>query len=275
MSEVEIENDWASISDTGTAITQVTVDAAHIVINIPAGKGGILRGIEVNVAGTLETVVNDGGELIFTNSSADWAPFQIAVGTKCVVDAGGASAMPVLIPVNKKLPGNSVVTASYQPYDNQSQLAQVRLFWELTDADPDFETFSAGLFPLKTEAVTSATRAAVAQAARGNQIAIPGDKGGRMKFVSILNWPTIETVVNSGGMLELENDAIDITPAHFIAGIGSVVTEGGHNIRPSFVPFPGNVIANSNYNAFYTPLDDQSQTVSVYVMWERPFKPKR
>lgn len=275
---VEVFGNWASLAEDGTAITQTTVDANHIVIDIPAGKGGIVRGFEFNVLGTLETVVDDGGEVILTNSSSDWTPFQIAIGTKSGVNTAGVSLLPIMVPATKMLPGNSSVTVSYQPYDDQSQALSIRIFWELAPPEAmfdEFETFSAGLFPLKSEAVTSKSRAAVAQAARNNQISIPGDKGGRLKFVSLLTWPTAETVVNSGGIVELINDAIDITPAFFITGLNSVITDGGVNMRPSFVPFPGNVMANSNYNAFYTPYDDQSQTVSVYLMWERAFKPKR
>lgn len=245
------------------ALTQVTEAKAHVSIYIPAGKGGVLKAVEVQCAGTLETVVNGGGKVVFTNSSADWSPFEAFTGYQTTVTAGGEYMEPFRIPCEKELPGNTYVYVDYTPYDNQSQKLQVTLFWE-KGATLGQETFSKANFPLKAAAVTSTARAS------SGTIAIPGGKGGVAYAVALLAWPTVETVVNSGGKVEFTCDAYDVTPMEFYTPLDTTVgASGGSYGRPYVVPFVHEVLANSNYTVYYTPNDDQSQTLASALMWRR------
>jgi hypothetical protein len=256
-----------SKSARGDAITQVTEDAQHVTIAIPAGKGGWLKAVELQICVVRETVVNGGGLVRLWNTSADWNPFYFLTACDTAVTEGGAmDGKPVRYAVNKELPGNSTVYANYTPYDNQSQRCKVTLIWEL-GGKPDRETFSERIHPLKAAAVTAAARASP-----GN-VAIPGGKGGRIVYLVDQHWPTLETVVCGGGLRELENDAYDMTPCYKYTTMSTTVgASGGGCMMPDFTPWDGPCPQNSTFTTYYTPTDDQSQTLSSLVFWERKIR---
>ena len=245
------------------ALTQVTEAKEHVSITIPAGKGGVLKAVCVLAAGTLETVVNGGGKVVLHNSSANWEPFEFTTGYQTTVTEGGDYMEPFRFACEKELPGNTTVTVDYTPYDNQSQRLQVTLIWE-KGAVLGQETFAKLLYPLKAAAVTSTSRASP------GTIAIPGGRGGELYAVCGLCWPTVETVVNSGGKVEIECDAYDVTPMEFYTPLDTTVgASGGSYGKPWVIPYTHEVLANSNYTVYYTPNDDQSQTLSVWLAWRR------
>ena len=256
-----------SKSAEGAALTQVTEAAQHVTIAIPAGKGGTLKAVAFQVNPTLDTVVDSGGLVRLYNTSADWDPFYFLTANHSVVTEGGEGcAQPVMYAVEKELPGNSTVYANFTPYDNQSQYLEVTLIWEL-GKKPGKETFSGYIHPLKAAAVS-----ATARASPGNY-AVPGGKGGRIYCLYHLNWPTIETVVDSGGLVELENNAYDMTPCHWYTGYGSTVgASGGGVMYPDKIPWDGPCPQNSTFYSYFTPDDDQSQTLSTLILWERPIR---
>lgn len=120
-------------------------------------------------------------------------------------------------------------------------------------------------------AVTSASRASP------GTYTVPGGKGGVLIGIEVTIFPTAETVVQSGGLIEIENDSVDYKPLEFYVGGVTVVTEGGGNIKPYLFkchkPFPG----NSVLTAYYTPDDDQSQKCMITFIWETTmtFNPAR
>jgi hypothetical protein len=256
-----------SQSARGAAITQVTEAAQHVTINIPAGKGGWLKAVEVQICVVRETVTCGGGLLRLYNTAADWDPFYFLTALDTAVTEGGdIQGHPVRYAVNKELPGNSTVYGNYTPYDNQSQRCKVTLIWEL-GAKPNKETFSGYIHPLKAAAVTSTARASP-----GNY-AVPGGKGGRIVYFVDLPWGTLETVVCSGGLREFENDAYDMTPCHSYTLMNTTVgASGGGTVSPWFTPWDGPCPANSTFTSHYTPTDDQSQTLSSLIFWERPIR---
>lgn len=114
-----------------------------------------------------------------------------------------------------------------------------------------------------TAALTATTRSAVIE------IKIPGGKGQvfTLEQVEILNFPTVETVVNSGGLIEFENDSVDWKPFHLPTRSMSVITEGGAQLRPNIFkvnkPLPGGSIVQIYAN----PYDDQSQKFAYTIVW--------
>jgi len=280
MSErTEVVQVTKAISGLGTAITQVTNAANHVQITIPAGKGGILFAVSISNNFTLETVVHSGGAIQLTNSSADWVPFYIPTGTFAAVTEGGDALKPFVFNAWKKLPGNSVVSVDFIPYDNQSQYLEVVLHYILTESDPDVETFVDIVHPLKADAVTSTSRAQIVTSWAHNAadvVPIPGGKGGTCKAIILQPFGTPETVVVGGGLVEVEVDSHDITPSEFYTTMMSVVGASGNTAyNPMVIPHNHEVKANSNYTGFLTPRDNQSQTCTFGVVWERPWQLKR
>ena len=253
-----------SMTGIGTALTQVTEAKQHVSISIPAGKGGVLRAVELQVWGTLETIVNGGGKVVLTNTSADWAPFELISPTQTSVTLGGLAGHPARFPCTKELPGNSTAYADYTPYDNQSQKLSVTLIWEKGAAMGSTETFAKVNYPLKAAAVTATTRAS------SGTIAIPGGKGGTSVYLGHFVYPTVETVVNGGGKAEWVCDAYDIVPTDFYTTVWTTVGAGmgGGVSNGHIVPYVMDVPANSTFTIYYTPQDDQSQTLASLLIWE-------
>ncbi len=256
-----------SASDAGTSITQVTTDAQHNTINIPAGKGGHLIRVEIQMCPTRETVVNAGGLVRVYNTSADWDPFYFlsAIDTG-VTEGGDIQGNPVVYHVNKELPGNSTVYSDFTPYDNQTQHIKLTVVWIL-GAKPRKETFSGYIYPAKTAAVTSTARASP-----GNY-SIPGGKGGRIVYFVHQIFPTVETVVNSGGLIEVECDAYDMTPCEYYSVYHTVVGASGGGVgRPDFRAWDGPCPSNAQFTSYLTPTDNQSQTAASLIFWERAIR---
>jgi hypothetical protein len=226
--------------------------------------GGVLKAVELTTLTVDETVVDGGGLVQLTNSSADWTPFHLLTPKSGVVTLGGGQKLPYRYDCEKELPGNSSVYASYTPYDNQSQRLRVTLIWEL-GAKLREESFHTSIHPLKGAAVT-----ATARASPGNAI-IPGGKGGRVYKVYWMSWPTAEAILQSSGLVELENNAYDMTPHTLYGEANQVVGAGGDIVGgPWCVPVDIPCPQNSTFTSYLTPDDDQSQTMSTIIAWKRP-----
>ena len=253
-----------SKSGVGAAGAVVTNVVDCVTITIPAGKGGVLKAVEINTVTIDETVVCGGGLVNCKNSSADWSPFYLLSPISGAVTLGGNPKEPVRYDVEKELPGNSTCTFDFYPYDNQGQSLEVSLIWEL-GAKLREESFHGYIHPIKAGAVT-----ATARASPGNY-AVPGGKGGRLTAIYSLPWPTAETTVQSGGLVELENNAYDMTPCHHYTIADAVVGAGGSIMGgPWKIPWDGPCPQNSTFTAYYTPTDNQSQTLSMIIAWKRP-----
>lgn len=244
----------------GTALTQTTVAKDNLTITIPAEKGGRLIAVEAEAWGILETVVNTGGLVVLHNSSEHWEPFEFFIGPQTVVGSGAIARSPFRLVCNKPLPGNSTVTADYTPQDNQSQQLTLTLFWELGGRESGgSQTYAK-----------SVTGGAVTSTGRGLAItvAIPGGHSGQLKAIQTVVFGTLETVVNTGGKVEVENDSIDIKPTEFYCGLATAVTSGGVAPQPYVMPNENPCPENSTYSLYYTPYDDQSQKLCASLIWE-------
>lgn len=111
-------------------------------------------------------------------------------------------------------------------------------------------------------AVTSTSRA------QTGTIEIPGGRGGNVVKIEVQVYPTLETIVNSGGLVELENDAVDWKPFKFYTGGRTCVTEGGAQLKPLVLKVKKPLPADSTITVYYTPTDNQSQKLAVTVHWE-------
>ena len=269
-----------SKSDAGTSITQVTWDLNHNEIDIPAGKGGVLRRVEVQLCPVRTTIVNSGGLLRLRNSSADWDPFYFVSMIDTVVTEGGdIQGAPIVYEVSKELPGNSTVYSDYIPYSAETQHIKLTLVWELgAKLSPapvganetgvglimgqNCETFSGYIHPLKAAAVAATTRASP-----GNY-QVPGGKGGRLVYLVDQVWPTVATVVNSGGLRELFNDSYQMDPCQKYTQYHTVTGASGGGVgRPTITPWDGPCPANSTFTSYYTPTNAQSQSLSTLMFW--------
>lgn len=112
--------------------------------------------------------------------------------------------------------------------------------------------------------------AAVTNTARASPgtIAVPGGKGGVLTAIEAQVFGTLETVVNSGGLVELENDSVDWKPFEFYTHGATCVTEGGAQLAPHRIPVHKKLPSNSTVTVYYTPQDDQSQKLAITIHWE-------
>ena len=166
----------------------------------------------------------------------------------------------------------------YIPYDNQSQTLEITLHWIMTEADPEYESFSDVVHPLEADSISSVTRSQIVTSWAHNAadaIPIPGHKGGTLQAAILQIWPVIETVVVSGHEVEFFCDAHDITPMEFYTHMVTLVTAGAAAWNPMVIPHSHEVKANSNYTAWQTARDNQEQTVTFGIVWQRPYGTKR
>lgn len=112
-------------------------------------------------------------------------------------------------------------------------------------------------------ALTATTRSAV------SEITVPGKAGKTytMTKVKVVNYPTQETVVNSGGVVELENDSVDWKPFQVPTRMISCITEGGGQIKPNIYKCNKPLPAGSKVQCYFNPFDNQSQKFSVTVYY--------
>lgn len=246
----------------GSAVTSATRAEAGTITN--AQKEGTLTAIELQVFGTEETVVNSGGLVELRNDAIDWEPFEFyTAGLTCVTEGGG-QLKPHRIQVHKKFPAGSTVTIYYTPKDNQSQKLAVTLFWE---TDVPFSPSEETLAKSGVGSALTQTTAAVDHVT----IDIPAEKGGKVVAIQIQIHGTLETIVNSGGQVDLKNKSADPSwePFSFITQHSTVVDAGGAILEPYWQPCDLDLPAKSKVQCAYTPQDNQSQFLSLVVMWTR------
>jgi hypothetical protein len=210
--------------------------------------------------------VNTGGLCRLRNTSADWDPFYLLTYNRTCITEGGETGIPIVYPCEKELPGNSTVYVDYIANANMNQYLQVTLIWEL-GAKLKEETFYGYIHPLHSAVVAAVTRASP------GYYDIPGGKGGRLFALYHLNWGTLTTAVNSGGLVEVENNAYDMTPAHFYtSNISTVGASGGATAYPDKIPWDGPCPQNSRFTTYFTPNNALEQTMSTLFAWKRPVR---
>lgn len=111
------------------------------------------------------------------------------------------------------------------------------------------------------------TGAAVTSTSRATTGTIKNETGkdGVITVIEAMAYPTLETIVNSGGLVEFENSSVDIVPCKFYIGGVSCVDGGGVRLKPDRIPVHLPFPKNSTITVYYTPQDNQSQKLAVVV----------
>jgi len=134
------------------------------------------------------------------------------------------------------------------------------------------ETFSQLKWVLFSAVVSSISRA------KTGDIKVPEGLDGRVRQIRATAVGTIETVVNSGGLVEIENDSIKGMECSFVLGGLTAVTEGGYAERGEQVlDVDFSLVGGSTFSIYYTPYDDQAQALEIELVYEKDGKtdPKR
>lgn len=246
----------------GAAVTSVT-KAETGTLSIPSGKGGVLTSVEAVVFPVSETVVNSGGLVTLTNGSLDWVPFEFLTKTLSSITLGGANLTKTKITCKKTLPADSTITANYTPFDDQSQILALTFTWDDKITVTAKQTFSLGSLG------TAITQATIDK--DHNTIKIPVGKEGKIERMQTLVLGSAETILNSGGKVDLFNNASDpsILPYSFYVGGATVLGTGGFEQQPTMEEgLDLDARGNSTFTADYTPQDNQSQLLAMVLFWE-------
>ena len=226
-----------------------------------AGQTYTLRAIEVVIKGVTTTVVNSGGKFEFSNDSIDWLPLEFYPNLTTAVGAnGGTQMLPLKIPVNVPLPAGSIIITNYTAVNAAIDRPYVTFFWEETPYS-GAQTFS------KSSIGTAITQ--VTKASTHCTVVIPSQKSGVVQAWFSQVYGTIETIVVSGGVVEVHNQSVsNIEPTQFVTGGVTSVGTGGAmqplEMRPANgIAAPG----GSTFTFDYTPTDNQSQQLAVMVVW--------
>lgn len=111
------------------------------------------------------------------------------------------------------------------------------------------------------------TGSAVTSTSRATTGTIKNETGHNAVITAIeaLAYPTLETIVNSGGLVEFENSSVDIVPCKFYIGGITCVTAGAAKLKPELIPCHLPFPKNSTITVYYTPQDNQSQKLAIVV----------
>lgn len=112
------------------------------------------------------------------------------------------------------------------------------------------------------------------QAAAHVTIAIPAGKGGTLVEVAVTIKSDLETVVSSGGHVNIRNDSTDWVPFESFLPFEQILTDGAVAGKPFRVPCSKYLPGNSNVYVDFWPMDDQSQWLEVEVKWLLGVDPK-
>jgi hypothetical protein len=222
-----------------------------------------LVAIEIVLKGVLTTVVNAGGLFEFSNNAVDWLPLEFYPNLITAVGANAGAAMTKCrIPVNVPLPAGSITSIYYTALNAAIDRPYVTLYW----TEQGFggkQTFSDAAIG------TAITQVTIAQ--NHVSIPIPVAKGGRIKAFATQVYGVIETIVVSGGFVQVHNTSVKpgLEPCQFETGGVTSVGTGGAELPLEMHPQDCEAPAGSSFDFDYTPTDNQSQQLAVMVIWEK------
>lgn len=234
-------------------------------IGVPEGLDGRLKQIRATCLGTVETVVNGGGLVEITNDAVKGMECSFVLGGQTAVTEGGdCPNEPQVYDVDYPLVGGSTFTIEYTPYDDQNQTLEIELTYE-KNGKPDATR------PNHMKADMTLKASAISQITvdeNHNQISIPKGHGGVLQKVEIVVFPTLETVVNAGGKVILENTVVSWKPFEIIVtGLTALGASGGGQIKPNERVCNKILAGNSRVDLDYTPYDNQSQSLGLTLLW--------
>lgn len=252
------------LSTISAALTSVSRSAAST-ITVPGAKGAnyTLTKVRVTAFGTLTTVVNVGAKVEVENDSLDYKPFEFITNYQTMVTSGGVPIKPTNIKCNQPLPAGSILSFYFTPFSTASTKFAVTIEYEK-------RAFSGR--PLRMQVATGSAVTATTKASDHLTWTIPSGKGGRAISLILLALGTLETVVDSGGLVSLHTLSPGNTPwspLDFYIGGATVGSCGGTIVEPQEEMLDGfDVEGQGIIYADYTPQDNQSQLLIGSLVWE-------
>lgn len=266
MSEKPLDVGSHSKSLIGAAVTSATRATTGTIKN-ETGADAVIVAIDLLGQGAAETVatapLGSGGLVEMENDYVDIKPCDTYVGGLCAITEGGNEIRYERYETHIQFPKDSTMTVYYTPNDDQSQELDVILHFELGIVfDHMRQTFIKS--GIDGAAITTATieRNAVS-------IVCPAGKGGYIKKVYGWSYNTLETLLNSGALAQLHNEAHHLEPCDMLVEGNTCIDEGvARHIRssmPKTLPFA----STSTLYFDVTPFDNQSQLFAFAVVWTR------
>ena len=114
-----------SKSGKGTAVTQITIAAAHVTMTPSPTLDGTIQGFCSQGFPALETVVTSGGILVVKSPDLDCDQFQWNTNGVSCIGAGAITLEVQKIPLYCKYKANAAINFDFLPTDNQSQYMKV------------------------------------------------------------------------------------------------------------------------------------------------------
>jgi len=99
-----------------------------LTITIPNGGRAVLA--LAQFAGTVETIVCEGGLVSLRATGADWEPTQFITESSTGITTASGEVHPNSVILDHPLPANCTVYADVKAWDNQSQLLMLCIVWE-------------------------------------------------------------------------------------------------------------------------------------------------
>ena len=249
---------FASGTIYSAALANHSVRAA--VGTLDVAIGGVVDYIEVQCFSTTATTVRSGGLVELENDALDWKPFQFYSQEQITLGTGGMHTKPMRLYVKKNLPSGSTITGYWTANNAATSLITITIHWKL-----------GGSTSKETHMDTMRGTAAVGTLNTFREegtIAIPALKGGNAILCLVMGYGAIETIVTEGGMVRLTNSSADWVPTVFCTGgITGLTTICGECHPHGYImnhPLP----SKSTVTIEFAPTDNQSQTLSVTLIWE-------
>jgi len=241
----------AALADHSTRAAVGTLDVAI---------GGVVDYIEVQCFTTQATTVRSGGLFELENDGVDWKPFQFYSQEQVLLGTGGSITKPMRINVTKTLPNGSTITAYFTANNAATSLVTVTVHWKLGGTATK-ETY------MDTMRGTAAVGTLNTWRTEGT-IAIPALKGGTAVLCLAMGYGAIETIVTEGGMVRLTNGSADWVPTIFATGGLTGLTTICGESQPHGIILDHPLPSKSTVTIEFAPTDNQSQTLSVTLIWE-------
>ena len=222
--------------------------------------GGVIDWVETQCFSTQATTVRSGGLVELENDNVDWKPFQFYTQEQVLLGTGGSATKPMRLYVEKTLPSGSIITAYFTANNAATSYISITIHWKL-GGSATRQTYMSTMRGTAAVGVLNTWRTE-------GTINIPSTKGGRAVLCLVNGYGAITTVVTEGGMVRLTNDSADWVPTIFVTpGITGLTTICGESHPHGYQmdhPLPGKSVVTIEF----APIDAQSQTISVTLIWE-------
>ena len=242
------------------SIANHTTRAAVGTLKVPLG--GVIDYIEVQCFTTQATTVRSGGLFEIENDNCDWKPFQFYSQEQVLLGTGGSATKPMRLYVKKFLPNDSTITVYFTANNAATSYVSITFHWKLGGGSKGMrQTYMTTMRGTAAVGVLNTWRTE-------GTITIPSTKGGNAVLCLANGYGAITTVVTEGGQVRLTNNSADWVPTVFVTpGITGLTTICGESHPHGYImdhPLPGSSVVTVEF----APIDAQSQTISVTLIWE-------